>query len=388
MGLWLKNIKPVCFDDIEDRSDIAISDDGTIYDSPSPSDKDLDADGLFLSPGWADLHVHIWYGGTDISVQPEFAGLKAGVTAMADAGSAGEATLHGLRTHVIERQAETTRAFINIGSIGLVACNRVSELIDIRSIDADRTLAAIEANREVVCGVKVRACRKVMGAWGIEPVRMAKRVADIARLPLMVHVGEPPPALAEILRILRPGDVVTHCFNGKSGAVTGSKAVFELACRSAEAGVLMDVGHGAASFDFGVAAKSIAEGLRPFSISTDLHARNVDGPVFDLATTVSKLHAAGLGFDDCVKAISVNPRRFLGLGGADGLTVGKRADFTLFALADRRKKVVDSEGVAIDLSKVFEPKFAILGNSCIAVGPSRSDSANDGQKAVDSVANA
>ena len=103
----------------------------------------------------------------------------------------------------------------------------------------------------------------------------------------MVHVGEPPPSLGEILRILGPGDVVTRCFNGTSGAVAGGRAVFELARRSAEAGVLMDVGHGAASFDFGVAARSIAGGLRPFSISTDLHAHNADWPVFDLATTVS-----------------------------------------------------------------------------------------------------
>ncbi len=79
---------------------------------------------------------------------------------MADAGSAGEASFHGLREYVIEPAAETVRAFLNIGSIGLVACNRVPELIDLRSIDVDRTLAVIEANRDVICGVKVRASRR------------------------------------------------------------------------------------------------------------------------------------------------------------------------------------------------------------------------------------
>ena len=376
MGLWLKNVRPVCFHESETRSSVAISDEGTISDSPSPDDEVLDAGGLFLSPGWTDLHVHIWYGGTDFSVPPGCAGLDSGVTALADAGSAGEATLHGLRKYVIERRPETIRAFINIGSIGLVASNRVPELIDSRFIDAERTLAAIEANRDILCGVKVRASGEVVGDWGITPVRIAKRVAESAGLPLMVHVGEPPPVLEEIFTLLSPGDVVTHCFNGtRGGAITRSTAVFEHACQLAKAGILMDVGHGAASYDFEVAARSIAGGLVPYSISTDLHVRNVDGPVYDLATTVSKLHAAGLGFKDCVSAISINPRRFLGLPGANGLMPGMRADFTLFALVARKKQVVDSGGNRLVLRKIFEPRYAIIGNHCTRVEPSRSSRA-------------
>lgn len=372
MGLWLKNVKPVCFDEAGDRSSVAVSDAGTIRDSPLPGYDVLDACGLFMSPGWTDLHVHVWYGGTDFSVPPDRAGLKTGVTAMADAGSAGEATLHGLRKYVIERRPETIRAFINIGSIGLVASNRVPELIDTRFIDAERTLAAIEANRDIVCGVKVRASGGVVGDWGVTPVRIAKRMAETAGLPLMVHVGEPPPGLDEIFALLSPGDIVTHCFNGtKGGSITRNADVFEHACELAEAGVLMDVGHGAASYDFDVAAGSIAAGLLPYSISTDLHMRNVDGPVHDLATTVSKLHAAGLGFEDCVNAVSTHPRRILGLPGAGGLTPGTRADFTLFAFTECQKQVMDGNGNRLTLRKVFEPRFTILGNRCVRVEPTR-----------------
>ena len=329
MGLVVRNVKPTCLGGVDDRSEVAISDDGTVTDSPLPGFDALDAGGLYLSPGWADLHVHVWFGGSDISVRPERAGLQSGVTVLADAGSAGEATLHGLREHIIERRPETIRAFVNISSIGLVACNRVPELLDSRVIDVERTLAAIEANRDIVCGVKVRASGRVVGTWGITPVRIAKHVADMAGLPLMVHIGEPPPLLEEIFPLLTQGDVVTHCFNGKrGGSIIDSETVFRMALRLAEAGIFMDVGwHGAASYDFDVAVKAISEGLFPYSISTDLHVRNVDGPVHDLATTVSKLHAAGLGIEDCVNAISVSePRAFLGLGGSDGMMPGQRAD--------------------------------------------------------------
>lgn len=317
-GLILRNVKPIGFDKAADRTDIFIGADGRVATEPPANAAAHDCGGAFVSPGWADLHVHVWHGGTDISIRADEAGMKRGVTAMADAGSAGEASFHGLREYVIEKQRETVKAFVNIGSIGLVACNRVSELIDMRSIDVDRTLAVIEANRDVVCGVKVRASGVIVGAWGITPAKIAKRVAEIARLPLMVHIGEPPPLLDEILAILTPGDVVTHCFNGKkSGSIADTPQLMEMAKTLAGSGVHMDIGHGAASYSFAVAKRAIGEGLKPFSISTDLHLRNVGGPVYDLATTVSKVHAAGLSLEECVDAVAASPRGFLGLSGRD-----------------------------------------------------------------------
>lgn len=366
MALLLKNFRPVGFAGTPERSEVAIGADGLVADGAGPDARVIDCAGAYLSPGWADLHVHVWHGGTDISVRAEEAGLKRGVTAMADAGSAGEASFHGLREYVVDRASETIRAFVNIGSIGLVACNRVPELIDERFIDVDRTLAVIERHRDIVCGVKVRASGVIVGAWGITPALIAKRVAEIAGLPLMVHIGEPPPMLDQIFDILTPGDVVTHCFNGKRpGSVIETPRIFAEAKRLADAGVLMDVGHGAASYDFRVAERAIREGLKPFSISTDLHARNIGGPVHDLATTVSKLHAAGLGFDDCVEAVSGNPRRFLGLG-SDGLSAGRRADFTLFDLRECKETVADSRGNTAEIARMFEPRLAVLGSRVTA----------------------
>lgn len=358
-GVTLTNFKPVGFDHSVPPA-LHIGADGLLRASAEAGAETLDCKGRWLSPGWADLHVHVWHGGTDISVRADQGGLCRGVTAMADAGSAGEANFHGLREYVLERQPETIRAFLNIGSIGLVACNRVSELIDMRSIDVDRTLAVVEANREVICGIKVRASGVIVGAWGITPLKIGKRVAEIAGLPVMVHVGEMPPALDEVLAVLTPGDVVTHCFNGKAGgSIVDTPALMAMARRLADAGVLMDIGHGGASFSFRVARRAIAEGLKPYSISTDLHLRNVHGPVYDLATTASKVLGSGLGFDDCVRAISTHPRTFLKL---DSITTpGTRADFTLFDLVDCDEVARDSGGDSMHLGRMFEPRLAILG---------------------------
>lgn len=363
MALKLTNFRPVGFG--SPAATIFVAEDGTVADTEIAEAEVIDCRGGWLSPGWCDLHVHIWHGGTDISVRPEEAGRATGVTAMADAGSAGEAAFHGLREYVIDPGQETIRAFLNIGSIGLVACNRVSELISPDcSIDVDRTLAVAEANRDVICGIKVRASGVITRGWGITPARIAKRVAEILGLPLMVHVGEPSPLIDEVFDILTPGDIVTHCFNGKrAGSILDTPALFAQARRMAEEGVRMDIGHGQASFSFETARRAMAAGLTPFSISTDLHLRNIAGPVHDMATTMSKLHAVGLPFEEVIAAVTERPRGVLGLSGRAGLTPGTKADFTVFELADHDQIATDSQGATLKIARIFEPRMTVIGAS-------------------------
>lgn len=370
MALTITNFQAVGLD--RAPAEIRIDNNGFVTDELLEDSEFIDARGAYLSAGWCDLHVHVWHGGTDISVRASEAGRATGVTAMADAGSAGEGSFHGLREYVIEPAVETIRAFINIGSIGLVACNRIPELIDLRFIDVDRTLAVIESNRDVICGVKVRASGVIVGTWGVTPFRIAKRVAEIAELPLMVHVGEPPPMIDEVLPILGPGDIVTHCFNGKSaGSIADTDELWRMARQAADGGVRMDVGHGAASFDFDVARRALDEGFEPFSISTDLHLSNVNGPVHDMAFTVSKLHALGMGIEACIVAITEHPRSVLNLPARQSAVPGVRADFTLFRVVDAELEAVDSMGKKLQLSKVFEPFTTIIGASHLPAGTRR-----------------
>ncbi len=362
--LLLKNVRPVGFDHGPERTDIRIGADGRIaaVGPDLTGGETVDLGGAYLSPGWVDLHTHIYHGATDISVRPERIGLASGVTTLVDAGSAGEANFPGFREFIAERAQERVFAFLNIGSIGLVACNRVSEIIDIRSIDIDRTLDCIEANRDLIRGVKIRASHVITGSWGITPVLLAKKVAKLAGLPLMIHVGEPPPLLEEVFPVLTEGDIVTHCFHGKRGAnLLEDAELFEWARRMADKGIVMDVGHGAASFSFQVAAASIGRGLLPATISTDLHLRNVDGPVWDLATSMSKLMALGMPLDAVVRAVTVNALKALRLPAEGLLASGARADFTVFTLADRRMASADSRGTPLTLEQLILPSHTVMG---------------------------
>jgi dihydroorotase len=371
--LLISGVKPVGFGRgvSQEATDILIGGDGKIagvgnsLQAPDGA-RCIDAKGAYVSPGWVDLHAHVWHGGTDISIKPQVCGIERGVTTIVDAGSAGEANFHGFREYIIEPAKERIKAFLNIGSIGLVACNRVSELIDMRSIDIDRTIACVEANRDIIIGIKVRASGVIVGAWGITPVKIAKKVAKILKLPLMVHVGEPPPVFDEVLEILGPGDVVTHCFNGKAAAnIMEDEDLFLLAQRCAKDGIRLDVGHGGASFSFKVAELAIQRGLLPFSISTDLHARSLDNPVWDMGTTMSKLLSVGMPFEAVIDASTRAPMEVIGLPTENLLSPGTRAEFTVFEVNDSDLRIVDSMGYNAHLPRLIEPVWTILGQEAI-----------------------
>jgi dihydroorotase len=370
--LLIRNARPVGFAGIDaDAFDILIGKDGKITQSgvaiAAPENAEiLEAGGSFLSPGWTDIHTHVWYGGTDISLKPEQCGARHGVTTMVDAGSAGEANFHGLRELMIEPAIENVYAFLNIGSIGLVACNRVTELADMRSIDIDRIAATVEANRDVIVGLKVRASAVISGGWDLVPVKIAKKLGRVLKLPIMVHVGEPPPLYDDILALLTEGDIVTHCFNGKiGGSILEDGDLYALAEDAASRGIVLDVGHGGASFSFEVAKAALDKGLKPQTISTDLHNRSMDGAVWDMGTTMSKLLSLGMDFEDVVHAATIAPRKAIRLDHTDLLAAGKPAEFTIFDLEKNGLEVKDSKGVKSKLHEIFEPRHAILGARAI-----------------------
>lgn len=370
--LLVKGARPVGFGQagLPPVLDVLVAADGAILDVGASIAADnaaiVEAKGAFISPGWTDLHAHVWYGGTDISIRPEQGGAARGVTTIVDAGSAGEANFHGLREFIIEPARENIYAFLNLGSIGLVACNRVTELQDMRSIDIDRTIAVIKANRDVIVGLKVRASAVISRGWDLVPLKLAKKLSRVLDLPVMVHVGEPPPLYDDVLGLLTEGDIVTHCFNGKQGgSIIEDDDLYKLAEDAAKRGIVLDVGHGGASFSFEVGKAALARGLKPNTISTDLHNRSLDTSVWDLATTMSKLLSLGMSVEDVVIASSTAPKRAIGKPADDLLAKGKPAEFTLFDLVDGDLVVTDSQGTQSTLHQTFEPRYAILGAEAV-----------------------
>jgi dihydroorotase len=238
-------------------------------------------------------------------------------------------------------------------------------------VDVDRTLEAIGRHRSFVCGVKVRSSGAIVGNNGLQPLQLARLVARAANLPMMVHIGEAPPLIDDVLHLLEDGDVITHCYHGKVGTPWNADGSPNEALRSAiDRGVLLDVGHGRASFSWEVARRAIAAGWPPDTISTDLHVRNVGGPVHDMATTMTKLMAGGMSLAQAVTAVTANPRRVLSgepWVGKDGLvrhaTVFRLSGVTGVTSNDKRYE--DSYGVAVPVSTRITPEAVILNGEVL-----------------------
>lgn len=304
----------------------------------------LDARGLLVAPGLIDLHTHVYPGRTGLGVGADAVGVEQGVTTVVDAGSCGSDDWPHFRDAVAGAARTRVLSWLNVSRHGLVHGH--SELAGgARDIDTRGTSAVLAAERGTVRGLKVRMSRSVLGESGLAPLRTAKETAGAHGLPVMVHVGNAPPALADVLGLLGEGDVVTHAFHGKDGGLFGPAGPLPEARAALERGVRFDVGHGSASFAFRTAQRALAAGIRPFTASTDLHCRNLDGPVHSLTATLDKLLALGMPLMEVLACATTRAAEVLGLDGELGtLRAGSVADLSLLRLDERPVALTDATG--------------------------------------------
>lgn len=328
--------------------------------APRPGEEVVDARDRLVLPGLIDLHVHVFWGASHYGIEPDPHCLGTGTTTVVDAGSAGALTFGAFRRYVIDVAATRIVPFLNIGATGMVSPT-VGELEEVRHIDKAAALRTIEAHRDLIRGIKVRLSRDLVGANARVALKTAREAGEAARLPIMVHVGETPIPLADILAELRPGDVMTHCYHGREeGILDAGGSVTPATRRAAERGVLFDVGHGKGSFSFQVARRALAQGFRPGTISSDLHVYNLDGPVYDLATTMSKFLHLGLSLDEVVSMTTGAPALVIGHDRALGtLRPGAAADVTLMELREGPVTFEDTVGERVEGTRRLVPSGAV-----------------------------
>ncbi len=298
---------------------------------PGSAGEVIDAAGLYVTPGLIDLHTHIYWGVTYWGIEPDPVAARSGVTTWLDVGSAGGYTWPGFRRYVAEPARVRVLALLNLSSIGLVA--PTWELSNLDYCDVELATLMIEANRDLIVGIKARIDRNTTRGVGIRPLEVARELADAVELPLMVHIGAGPPSLEEIAAWLRPGDILTHCFTGQANRVMDDEGrAFPYMLALKEAGVVFDIGHGTGSFSFETAAVMLDQGVLPDVISTDLHQLSVQGPCFDMPTTLSKFLALGMTLDQVIERATTAPAAAMRRPDLGTLAVGSPADVALFRL--------------------------------------------------------
>lgn len=367
MKILIKNIKKIHGLSNRDGQSILVNSFGIVEQIGNPpcenSCKVIDASDCEVSLGWVDVHTHLFYGISDIGLRPNEIGKCHGVNHLIDAGSAGYVNFKGFKDFIVSRSNTNVYEFLNYGAIGISRMNKICDYETNDFINPNETIKLINGNKDVIRGVKVRACKVVLKERGIEVVEGAKKVASRCGLPLMVHVGEPGPELPDIFSILDSGDIVTHTYHGKPGNILSDKKTFKSALSARSRGVLFDVGHGVASFDLNVAKKCIELGFLPDLIGSDLHVFSRKKGAIDLPSVLSKMESCGIPKDTIIDRVTNKARRVLGIMDTMDDIVGKKADFTIFKMVKQDKELEDSIGNKIICSNHFQPLYTIDGNT-------------------------
>jgi len=306
-------------------------------DLPAGRAEIVDARGLLVVPGLIDLHTHVYWGGTSLGVDAAEVARRSGTTTFVDAGSAGPGNFHGFRRHVIEPSPLRIIPFLNISFPGIFAFGAgvmVGECADLRLLDLRECVRVINANRELIAGVKVRVGRNAGGVSGVAPLDMALEAAEETGLPVMAHLDNPPPSRLEVLSRLRRGDILTHCFRPfPNASVQGDGRIREEVLEARRRGVVFDIGHGSGSFGFRSAEAMLSAGFLPDVISSDVHILSINGPAFDQLVTMSKFLCLGMQLADVIRASTATPAAALGRTDIGGLAIGAVGDATLLELA-------------------------------------------------------
>jgi len=347
---------------VKRRADVGISGGriAAIEDSlPAARGMDVvDAAGLYVTPGLVDLHTHCYYGGTGLGTEPDPIAARSGVTTWVDAGSFGCTQAEGFRKFIVE--PSKVRIF---GYVYLYPDNRNPDMDPVKYVRSfvKRTGETVTANRDILLGVKLQVGSNMNGRYSYDFLKIARELCDTYHLPLMTHISFAPPETDQVMELMKPGDVITHCYNRHTLGILDDAGKVKQSVRDARArGVLFDVGHGLGSFNFEAARKALADGFVADTISTDIYNLNVKGPVFDLPTTMSKMMYLGMSFDDVLLRTTAAPAKIINrMEGLGTLRVGGPADVALLAIEDGAFPLTDSQKNTITAKQRVISKLTI-----------------------------
>ncbi len=302
---------------------------------PALAMKTVNVKGLYVTPGLIDIHVHVFAGtgerrsyAGDNSVYPDGFTFRAGVTAVADAGCAGWRNFDDFKRLVIDRSRTRVFAFLNIVGHGMRGSRYEQDIADMQALPAaDMAMR----HKGLIVGIKTA---HYMGR-DFTGVERAVEAGTIAEIPVMVDFGRayPEKSLAELLtKKLRPGDIYTHVYSGLRGELDPSGKANPGLLEGRKRGVIFDVGHGGGSFVWRIAVPIMSEGFQPDSISTDLHAGDMNSGVKDMLSVMSKFLALRMPLAEVIRCSTWNPAREIKQEQLGHLSVGAPADVAVLRL--------------------------------------------------------
>jgi len=114
----------------------------------------------------------------------------------------------------------------------------------------------------------------------------------------------------------------------------------------------------------------MAQGILPTTLSTDLTAPSLTGPVYGLTVTMSKFMALGLDLKQVIEMTTINPAHALNTQDRRGsLKLGMDADVSILELLSGTWKLEDSERQTIEATRLMTPNMTIKSGQLIPAQP-------------------
>ena len=323
----------------------------------------IEAHGLIVTPGLIDLHAHVFEGFTRFGVNPDIAGVHAGVTTIVDAGSSGSATFEGFTRHILPHCHTEIIPFLHICQTGLAT---IPDIIAEGSIDFDATLRVANRHKHLIRGIKARMVSPALEILGMEMPRLAKRAARESGIKLMVHIGDTekrydPTVIRRLLPLLEKGDILTHYFTANPGGVLDSNGrLVPEAWEAAKTGVWFDTAHGQANFSFDIGRRIIDQGLLPHCISTDLTLPGRIRTVHSMTEMMTRFLGLGFTLEQVVTMCTANPAEAIGVADRLGsLEAGRQADISLLKVEEGDWTVKDVLGTSLRVTQAVMPALTL-----------------------------
>ena len=131
----------------------------------------IDAKGAMVTPGLVDLHTHCYFGASGLGIDPDPVGARSGCTTWVDAGTFSYDQAGGFRRFVTE--PSKVRVF---GYVYLYPSNRNPDMDVVKYVRGfmKATGDTINANRDILLGVKVQIGSNMQGRYSADFLKIAR----------------------------------------------------------------------------------------------------------------------------------------------------------------------------------------------------------------------
>ena len=353
------------------------------------ADNIIDAKGLYVTPGFIDLHVHTFWGhaGSDYKngpagLPPDGFTFRSGVTSVVDAGSSGWRDFELFKQQTIDASQTRVLAMLNIVGTGM---NGAGEN-NIEEMDPEKAAEMVKKYPENIVGIKLAHFNG--HTW--TPTDRAIAAATLANIPIMVDFGSANPYLPldSLFNVkMRPGDIYTHAFGGNGNtSLNGRESIVDVVTgkvkpyvyKARQKGIIFDVGFGGGSFWYNQGVPASKQGFYPNSISSDLHIGSMNGPMKSMQNIMSLYLALGMPLKEVIAASTWNPAKEIKREELGNLSVGSVADIAIFSIK-QGKFGWPVRGGKIAGTKRIEAEMTIRGGRVVydlnglaePVGPSK-----------------